>query len=379
MTEPEGLGVGARAALHALDAALSEHRRALALTASRRETERMARAREVKAAAEAAAAALEQPVARPMRGLRVAETWIEADRARHRLTRGVGAAVEGSELRVTGDGWAARIPIAPGDGPAAAAREAVAAVAAAAPAAEGRARARLARVVASGIAHARACHEAARSLAALDHEAAERHADRARVEAAVAELAERLGPRRPDEPAELRATRARLDQAHVHLAAEPAQPYAWLAGWPPAVAGAMLRDLPEDALEAARPAVLLLAAELADDEPVLAMAARGGEVTAVTPRRALAAEGSDPASTREVQLKSDPGRTSEVQMGSDACWGRLGAVAELVVAAGGGGGAATRAAADPASLLRALAELRDAGLLTPAEHEAKRDEVLRRA
>ena len=66
-------------------------------------------------------------------------------------------------------------------------------------------------------------------------------------------------------------------------------------------------------------------------------------------------------------------------MGSDACWGRLGAVAELVVAAGGGGGAATRAAADPASLLRALAELRDAGLLTPAEHEAKRDEVLRRA
>ena len=72
MSESERVGVGVRAALHALDAALAEHRRALALAAGRRETERMARGREVKAAAQAAAAALEQPVERPMRALRLA-------------------------------------------------------------------------------------------------------------------------------------------------------------------------------------------------------------------------------------------------------------------------------------------------------------------
>src|SRR5215211_769680 len=77
MEEPEGTGIAIRADLHALDAALAEHRRALALAASRRETERMARMREVKAAAQAAAEALEQPVQRPMRGVRLAQTWVE--------------------------------------------------------------------------------------------------------------------------------------------------------------------------------------------------------------------------------------------------------------------------------------------------------------
>ena len=43
MGQPERVGVGVRALLHALDAALAEHRRALALAAGRRETARMAR------------------------------------------------------------------------------------------------------------------------------------------------------------------------------------------------------------------------------------------------------------------------------------------------------------------------------------------------
>ena len=150
MTEADRLGVGVRAALHALDAALAEHRRALAVAASRREAERMARAREVKAAAEAAEAALEQPVARPMRGLRLAETWIEADRVRHPLTDAVRADGRGQRARVTGEGWTARLSIAPGDGPAAAAREASPRLAAAAPAAAERARARFQHVVAAG-------------------------------------------------------------------------------------------------------------------------------------------------------------------------------------------------------------------------------------
>src|SRR5262245_14759466 len=80
--------VTVRAAVHALDAALAEHRRGLALAASRREQARMALARDVKAAAAASDEALEQPVERPMRAVRVAETWIEVDRAHHPLTGG---------------------------------------------------------------------------------------------------------------------------------------------------------------------------------------------------------------------------------------------------------------------------------------------------
>src|SRR5919197_3852420 len=109
MSEPEGAGIALRADLHALDAALAEHRRALALAASRRETERMAGAREVKAAAQASAAALEQPILRPMRSLQLAETWLEIDRTRRRLEPGGRAEVDGGELRVTG-------PSAPGAG-----------------------------------------------------------------------------------------------------------------------------------------------------------------------------------------------------------------------------------------------------------------------
>src|SRR3954469_24024130 len=180
MSEAEGVGIAIRADLHALDAALAEHRRALALAASRRETARMAGSREVKAAAQASAAALAQPVQRPMRSLQLAETWVEIDRTRRRLEPDVRAAVEGGELRVSGPGWTGRIVIAPGERPAAPAREAAALIGAAVRWAPERARTRLAHVVAAGIAHARACHEAASALAAADPEAAEGHGDRAR-------------------------------------------------------------------------------------------------------------------------------------------------------------------------------------------------------
>ena len=228
MTESDGLGVGVRAALHALDAALAEHRRgALAVAASRREAERMAHARAVKAAAAAAKAALEQPVARPMRGLRIAETWVEADRTRRPLADAVRAAVEGGASSSCGvKGWSARLPVAPGEGPPRPRPKR----------SRGCRRRRrpppsapgcvFQRVVAAEIAYARVAHDAVLALAAADRDAAERHADGARVEEAAAELAERLGPRWPDEPAEVRATRGRLDQARVHLATVPAQPYA---------------------------------------------------------------------------------------------------------------------------------------------------------
>src|SRR5215218_91954 len=120
--EAEQGQVAVRAAVQALDAALAEHRRSLALAAGRRERERMAHGRAVKAVAAESERALEQPVERPMRLLRLAETWIEVDRARHRLDATVHAVVEDGELRVSGDGWSARIALAPGDGPAAAAR-----------------------------------------------------------------------------------------------------------------------------------------------------------------------------------------------------------------------------------------------------------------
>jgi hypothetical protein len=406
MSEAEGVGIGIRADLHALDAALAEHRRALALAASRRETERMAGAREVKAAAQASADALEQPVLRPMRSLQLAETWLEIDHTRRRLERGVRAQVDGGELRVTGPpadalgggghgpaepaahggghdaaepaahggggpAWTSRIVIAPGERPVAAAREAADMIAAAVADAPERARARLARVVATGIAHARACHEAAAALAAADREAAERHADRARVDACIQELAERLGPRFAREPAETAAARARLDQARVHLATAPAQPYDWLDAWPPPVAGAVLRDLPEDAHAAARPAVRRLATALADDEPLLALAVlHGGSVAAVTPERLLVA-GSE-------RVESKPATTNAPEVAAEQRPGQLAATLDLVRAAGGGS-EPPPVSPEAERLLRSLAELRDAGILSVAEYEAKRLLVLRRA
>jgi hypothetical protein len=383
MSEAEGVGIAIRADLHALDAALAEHRRALALAASRRETERMAGAREVKAAAQASADALEQPILRPMRSLQLAETWLEIDRTRRRLEHGVRAGVDGGELRVTGPpadggghggsapGWISRIVIAPGERPAAAAAEAADMIGAAVAAAPERARARLARVVATGIAHARACHAMASALAAADREAAERHADRARVDACIEELAERLGPRFAREPAETAAARARLDQARVHLATAPAQPYDWLDSWPPPVAGAVLRDLPEDAHAAARPAVRRLATALADDEPLLALAVlHGGSVAAVTPERLLVA-GPD-------TVESEPATANPPDVAAEQRRGRLAATLDLVRAAGGGGDPQP-VSAQSARLLCSLAELRDAGIVSAAEYEAKRLLVLRRA
>ena len=252
MSQSERVGVGVRAALHALDAALSEHRRALALAGGRREKERMTRTREVKAAAQTAAATLEQPVERPMRALRLAETWVEVDRVRHPLKPAVRAEVAESELRVHGDGWTGRVVVAPGDGPAAAAATAAKRIDASVPLAQGRARSRLRRFTAAAEAHAAACLGLAGALAAADRDAGERHADRARLDQCVEDLADRLGPQALVEQTELAHARDRLAQARAHLASPPAQPYAWLAEWPPEVAGAMLRDLPGERLEPAR-------------------------------------------------------------------------------------------------------------------------------
>jgi hypothetical protein len=368
MSEAEGVGIAVRAELHALDAALAEHRRALALAASRRETERMAGSREVKAAAQASAAALEQPVQRPMRALQLAETWIEIDRTRRRLEPGVRATVEGGELRVSGPGWTGRIVIAPGERPAAAAHQAAALIGDAVRAAPDRARGRLARVVAAGIAHARACHEAATALAAADRDAAERHADRARIDACMGELGERLGPRFAREPAETAAARARLDQARVHLATPPAQPYAWMDGWPPALAGALLRDIPGDALGAAQGPARRLGAELGDDEPLLALSlTTNGTLAAVTPRRLVLAR-EDGLETRPPDV-APPGAPIERRPGD------LAAALELVRAAGTV--EPPRPSGEEAELLAALDRLRDAGILGAAEYEAKRLLVLR--
>src|SRR5918994_1883671 len=259
MGEPERVGVGVRAALHALDAALAEHRRALALAAQRREKERMTRTRDVKAAAQTAAATLEQPVERPMRALRLPGTWGGGDRARHPPDPGGRAEVSESELQVHGDGWTGRVVVAPGDGPAAAAAAAAKRIEASVPLAQGRARSRLRRFTAAAEAHAAACLGLAGALAGADRDAGERHADRARLDQCVEELAERLGPQALVEQTELAHARDRLAQARAHLAAPPAQPYAWLGEWPPEVAGAMLRDLPTERLRPPRAALRRLA------------------------------------------------------------------------------------------------------------------------
>jgi Short C-terminal domain len=393
MSEPERVGVGVRAALHALDAALSEHRRALALAAGRREKERIARTREVKAAAQTAAATLEQPVERPMRALRLAETWVEVDRVRHPLTPGVRAEVTENELRVHGDGWVGRVVVAPGDGPAAAAAEAAKRIAASVPLAQGRARARLRRFAAAAEAHASACLGLAGALAAADRDAGERHADRARLDDCVEELADRLGPQALVEQPELVHARDRLAQARAHLASPPPQPYAWLAEWPPEVAGAMLRDLPTERLEQARAALRRLADTAAAGEPLLALAVGTGAVAAVTPSRVLIADDDQARAVapREVAPEAVAG-LDELESG------RLAAVLELVTAAQGAPApeAAERAPERPGAraagqrppaaasedevveLLRKLGDLRDAGVLTDDEFAAKKAELLRR-
>jgi hypothetical protein len=303
--------VGVRAAEHALDAALAEHRRAVRLATDARERERMARAREVKAAAAATDGALAQPVVRPMRGVRLGETWIEVERARHALTPAVSARLGEAELRVSGEDWTARLVLAPGEGPARAAAEAAARIEAGAGAAMAAARRRLARAVEAGRRHAAVCHEAATALAAADVEVAELHADRGRIEGCLAELASRLGPRRLDESPESAAARGRLEQARVYLQAPSAQPYAWLADWPKHVAGLMLRDLPAPA-DVEQPMRELLA-ELRGAEELLALAAAGTGVAAATSLRVVGAYG----------------ELVEVQPG------RLAAFAELVRAAAG--------------------------------------------
>jgi putative oligomerization/nucleic acid binding protein len=391
MSEAERVGVGVRAALHALDAALSEHRRALALAASRREKERMTRTREVKAAAQTAAATLEQPVERPMRALRLAETWVEVDRARHPLTPGVRAEVVESELRVHGEDWAGRVVVAPGDGPAAVAAEAAKRIAASVPLAQGRARARLRRFAAAAEAHAAACLGLAGALAAADRDAGERHADRARLDDCIEDLAGRLGPQALVEQHELAHARDRLAQARAHLACPPEQPYAWLGEWPPEVAGAMLRDLPAGRLEPSRAALRRLADASATGEPLLALAAGTAAVAAVTPSRVLVADEQEARALapHEVEPAAVTG-LDELEPG------RLSAVLELVTAAQGvravepapqrpgsraAGHRPPAARADEAAvveLLRKLGDLHEAGVLTEDEFSAKKAELLRR-
>ena len=383
MSQSERVGVGVRAALHALDAALSEHRRALALAGGRREKERMARTREVKAAAQTAAATLEQPVERPMRALRLAETWVEVDRVRHPLKPAVRAEVAEGELRVHGDGWVGRVVVAPGDGPAAAAAAAAKRIDASVPLAQGRARSRLRRFTAAAEAHAAACLGLAGALAAADRDAGERHADRARLDQCVEDLADRLGPQALVEQPELAHARDRLAQARAHLAGPPAQPYAWLAEWPPEVAGAMLRDLPGEILEPARASLRRLADTAAAGEPLLALAAGTAAVAAVTPSRVLI------ASDEEARVMAPGEIVPEELTGLDELEpGHLAAVLELVTAAqpetaevgarAAGGAAPATPPPDMVDLLHKLGDLRDAGVLTEDEFAAKKAELLRR-
>jgi hypothetical protein len=305
--------VGIRAAEHALDAALAEHRRAVRLAADARERERIARSHEVKEAAAATDGALAQPVERPMRGVRLAETWIEVDRVRHPLNASVSAQLGDAELRVSGDGWAARLVLAPGGGPARAAGEAAARIKASARGAVDAAGRRLRAAADLGRRHAAICHDAADALAAADQEVAERHADRSRIDGCLDELAARLGYRRPGEPAETAAARARLEQTRLYLDAPPAQPYVWVASWPKHVAGLMLRDLPDPAAVEAPMRALL--DELRGAEELLALAAAGDGVVAATTLRVVRIAAREDAELVEQQP------------------GRLGAFAELVRAA----------------------------------------------
>jgi hypothetical protein len=160
------------------------------------------------------------------------------------------------------------------------AREAAARIEAAAAAADGAALARLRYAADAALAHALACHEAASTLAALDREVAERHADRGRIDACAAELAQRLGPLRVGETEDVSAARSRL--VHARQTGSVDEPYAWIAGWAPEIAGAMLRDLPEPASFAEAVRALGLR-----DEELLALAAASDGVAAVTTARVI--------------------------------------------------------------------------------------------
>ena len=377
--EPGPRDVGVRAAVHALDAALAEHRRAITLAAAARERTRMADARAVKAAAAASTDALEQPAERPMRGLRVAETWLEVERVRHPLTPAVRTRLADGELSMSGDGWSARLVLPPGDGPAAAARDAAARVEAAARSALAAAGARLARVVDTSRDEAAACRAAATALAAADRRIAELHADRLRADGCAAELAERLGPRRYEESPDAAAARGRLEQSRLYLEGSPAQPHAWVAEWPADVAGAILRDLPEDCRTGAEPAMRRLIGALNEREPLLALAATDAGVVAATPERVLVAGAGPVASHRADSVPAD-----DLAGASEQRPGRLAETIDLVRAArpdsmpGPAPASAAAAADDPVELLRRLGELRDRGVVSAAEFDAKKAELLRR-
>ena len=113
---------------------------------------------------------------------------------------------------MSGEDWAARLVLAPGEGPLRAASEAAARIKAGSRGAVDAARRRLRAASELGREHAAVCHDAASALAAADQEVAERHADRARIDGCLDELAARLGRRTPGETAEVgrgaRAARA---------------------------------------------------------------------------------------------------------------------------------------------------------------------------
>ncbi len=322
--------VGVRAAEHALDAALAEHRRAVRLAADTRERERIAGSRAVKEAATATDAALAQPEERPMRGVRLAETWIEVERVRHPLSAAISAQLGEAELRVTGEDWAARLVLAPGEGPLRAASEAAARIKAASRGAVDAARRRLRTASELGREHAAICHDAAGALAAADQEIAERHSDRARIDDCLDELAARLGRRTPGETAEAAAARGRLEQARVYLEAATEQPYAWVATWPKFVSGLMLRDLPAGHPATVEDAMRRLLAELRGAEELLALAGAGDGVAAATSARVLVAgyeAASDAGLAGPGELRTADGASIPL---AEQRSGRLADFAELV-------------------------------------------------
>jgi hypothetical protein len=144
------------------------------------------------------------------------------------------------------------------------------------------------------------------------------------VDASAAELEQRVGVRRVGVAAELAGARDRLEQARAHLATTPEQPYAWIAHFSPALAGAALRDVPEARLRAVRPALVRLAAAGAEPEPLLALGAGGTGVVAVTPRRVLTATDAGVTAQAPAEAGGAIGALEELQPG------RLVAVLELL-------------------------------------------------
>jgi Short C-terminal domain len=149
----------------------------------------------------------------------------------------------------------------------------------------------------------------------------------------------------------------------------------------------MLRDLPPERLDAARPAAARLAGAIHAGDPPVALAATAAGVAAATAGHVLVAGDAavDRLAAGEVEVEGDRLLASgrEVATGlAENRRGRLAAALELVRAAG----AAPRPPAsrgepehdDPVELLRRLGELRDRGVIEPAEFEAKKAELLRR-